>query len=199
MTTSASPLFSYAKSVEFESDRRCTGNATKGKVQLHWDDCHMMLWKMKCPRTMILTVVLASSLGLAGCDYGLPPDWKTPVDSSQEMSKAAPRPKTLTSKPTDPLASKTRRRMIQVLRKLTDQRSAWLKDRHDYWLFPVGKLDREDPWDNAYRVWSEIREGSEPQRICVVLILASAGPDGRFATNDDIREESGNLLPGRSN
>jgi hypothetical protein len=149
---------------------------------------------------MLLAAAVSSALGLAGCDYGFAPGgWKTPEESPQETVETPPLPLPVAPNPTDPLASKTRRRMIQVLRKLTDQRSAWLKDRHDYWLFPVGKLDREDPWDNAYRVWSEIREGSEPQRICVVLILASAGPDGRFATNDDIREESGNLLPGRTN
>ena len=149
---------------------------------------------------MILAASVSSTLGLAGCDYGFAPGgWKPPEESRQETVKAAPRPLPVTPKPNDPLASKTRRKMIQVLRKLTDQRAVWLDDRRDYWLCPIGKLDRQDPWDNAYRVWSEIREGAEPQRICVVLILASAGPDGRFETRDDIRAESRSLLPGQTN
>jgi hypothetical protein len=84
--------------------------------------------------------------------------------------------------------------MIQVLRKLTDQRFAWLEDRQDCGRLPVGMLDRRDPWGNEYRVWPEIREGSEPQRMCIVLVVASVGPDGQFATNDDFQEESVDLL-----
>jgi hypothetical protein len=144
---------------------------------------------------MILAVAVSSALGLAGCIYGIPPGgWNEPVESPLETSKTPPPPLPVTAKQTGPLASKIQRQMVQVLLKLTNQRSDWLQDGRGYWLLPVGTLDRHDPWGNAYRVWSEIREGSEPQRTCVVLVVASAGPDCQFATNDDIQGESDDLL-----